>query len=68
MIGLFWTAEYIFELSIISHGCMSYALKGYIRWLNPPNVFAIFMLLGSIGNHQRVGMWRKVKKVKITAP
>ncbi len=35
----------------------------------PPNlVFADFVLLGSIGNHQRIGIWINVKKVKITAP
>jgi hypothetical protein len=28
--------------------------------------FAIFVLLGSIGNQLRVGIWRNVKKVKIT--
>jgi hypothetical protein len=69
MISLFWTAESSFELSLIIHGCMSYALNGHIRWLNPLNFFPIFMLLGFIGNYQRAGIWRKVKKkVKITAP
>jgi hypothetical protein len=41
---------------------MSNAPKTLLRWLNPPNFFAIFRLLGSIGNHQRVGFWRNMKK------
>ncbi len=28
----------------------------------PKFFFAIFRLLGSIGNHQRVGFWRNMKK------
>jgi hypothetical protein len=43
---------------------MSYALE----MAQPPKCFCYFMLLGSIGNQQRVGFWRNVKKVKITAP
>jgi hypothetical protein len=41
---------------------MSNALKTRLRWLNPQIFFAIFSLLGSIGNHQRVGFWRNMKK------
>ncbi len=33
--------------------------KEHLRWLNPSKFyFAIFILLGSIAKHQRVGIWR----------
>jgi hypothetical protein len=62
MIGPFWTEEYIFALSLISHNCMSYALKGRIRWLNPP-IFLCYFYSHRV-YLQPLNGWYMEKKVK----